>query len=770
MKERWKKGLAWPLLPFVLSFLLLVVLLCGLSQATEAEPAILSASQERVRPSLLDYQIGVSVCQQAANQVPTPGFERGGGNPWKPYDWYEDGPCIFSYDDPGPDSDRSARIAGTLSGENCKLRTRTDWIRVEPGRSYDYSALIKADLLEGDAYLRICFWSWQDDPPGWRSEGDAYTRQVTDTDGAWVEVSGSVTASVRAQYARIEATLTGPSAGSVWFDDIYWGLATCLEIIKSVDPPTATRGEPLTYTIVYSNTGREKATDVQVIETYKYVDFSNAEPFPDLSTNIWEIPTLSAGFTGTVTVWVRVQNDIDKNLAWIFNDFLIRSEEVELVTGTLPIPFYPNGGCKILLHLPLAEKPGEPGYQTDYGLNLENAGVCDGTVSLAAKSSRDWDVITPPTTIPLDSGESKWVTVSPVVPPDAPGGTIDTTFITATLACGSPCTETTTATATEVITTIVIPISLTNVTIGGPTTGHIDTTYAFIANVSPVTANQPITYAWRATEQSKVVTTVYAPEHAVFFAWGATGAQTIVVTATNALSTAIDTHVITIITSSLRVYLPLVLCRWPPEPPRLDSINYPVDKEKIDGSYDVCWSTVSRAESYVLEEGLDELFNPPTVVYTITGTFTDTYCYHVNGKDVAWYYYRVKACNGWGCTGWSNVEEVRAWEQEDNDSCSKANGPLISGEHYYGYPDDQYDCFKIHPDRKGQITMKLENHTGTCVNLILYYQSEANPVCRATRPPYEKTCDVISGPYCICIRTDQGHNRDTPYTLTATFP
>lgn len=104
MKEQLKNDVVRLLLPLGVSSVLLVVLLCGLAQAIESEAQVSFAtpSQETHRPSLLDYQTGVSVCQQTQNLVPNPGFEQGGGGPWKLDGWYEGGPCLFSHNDPGP--------------------------------------------------------------------------------------------------------------------------------------------------------------------------------------------------------------------------------------------------------------------------------------------------------------------------------------------------------------------------------------------------------------------------------------------------------------------------------------------------------------------------------------------------------------------------------------------------------------------------------------------------------------------------------------------
>jgi uncharacterized repeat protein (TIGR01451 family) len=328
---------------------------------------------------------------------------------------------------------------------------------VEPGRFYDYSAWVQADLVQGDAYLRTTFWSQQGEPPVWELLGEeSHTTSVTDTQGAWVKVTGSAQAPVNAEYARVEAILLESSLGSVWFDDVFFGLATCLDISKSDDLDPVEPGQTLTYTIVYSNTGRESATDVEIIEDYDdYVNFVDAQPPPSASTNIWEMPELLPGDSGTITVVVQVEDDTELRV-WLLNEVEIHSDEtVAPVCTTISTTILIAGDCVIVLYLPDVEKPGEPGYPTDYDLILWNAGSYDGQFDLVTTSSQGWDVIiTPSPPYTLTSGGLKEMTVSPVVPQDTSGGTVDVTFITATLVCELPCEP---AIETRAVTTTVDP-------------------------------------------------------------------------------------------------------------------------------------------------------------------------------------------------------------------------------------------------------------------------------------------------------------------------
>jgi uncharacterized repeat protein (TIGR01451 family) len=106
---------------------------------------------------------------------------------------------------------------------------------------------------------------------------------------------------------------------------------------------------------------------------------------------------------------------------------------------------------------------------------------------------------------------------------------------------GVRCAEGVVAVGEPVTTSIKISIiSLTSVTINGPTTGSVNTIYVFTATVSPPTATLPITYTWSpaplAGQGAAVVT----------YTWSSTGPQTITVKAVNAGNTVSDTHVITI--------------------------------------------------------------------------------------------------------------------------------------------------------------------------------------------------------------------------------
>jgi hypothetical protein len=101
-----------------------------------------------------------------------------------------------------------------------------------------------------------------------------------------------------------------------------------------------------------------------------------------------------------------------------------------------------------------------------------------------------------------------------------------------------------------------------DVTIIGSTAGITQTQYTFVADLSPNTATQPITYEWQATGQAPTTHPGGGLIDTVNFTWYVTGTQAITVTATNTYGIVTGTHVITIsdiLPGANTVYLPIVI-------------------------------------------------------------------------------------------------------------------------------------------------------------------------------------------------------------------
>jgi hypothetical protein len=100
-----------------------------------------------------------------------------------------------------------------------------------------------------------------------------------------------------------------------------------------------------------------------------------------------------------------------------------------------------------------------------------------------------------------------------------------------------------------------------------------------------------------------------------------------------------------------RVRIPVVMRdAGPPEgPPILNAIDNPGG----DYEYTVSWSAVVRATRYTLEEDDNAAFSSPATVSAGSGTSKA-----ISASAVGTYYYRVKASNALGESGWSNIQSV----------------------------------------------------------------------------------------------------------------
>lgn len=117
-------------------------------------------------------------------------------------------------------------------------------------------------------------------------------------------------------------------------------------------------------------------------------------------------------------------------------------------------------------------------------------------------------------------------------------------------------------------------------------------------------------------------------------------------------------------------YLPIVLKRYPPVPftPVLNTVEDPEE----DGFFLVDWESADQADSYVLEEDDNASFSSPTERYSGTST-----SWHATDKGPGTYYYRVKAVNSWGDSGWSTTRSVTIHSYERIRNAGFESGPEI---------------------------------------------------------------------------------------------
>jgi len=83
------------------------------------------------------------------------------------------------------------------------------------------------------------------------------------------------------------------------------------------------------------------------------------------------------------------------------------------------------------------------------------------------------------------------------------------------------------------------------VTISGPSSGYVGSSYLFTATTEPITATVPITYTWQASGQSQIVHSADWTD-TVTYTWNAIGEQMIELATNNSAGVVTTTHTITI--------------------------------------------------------------------------------------------------------------------------------------------------------------------------------------------------------------------------------
>ena len=110
----------------------------------------------------------------------------------------------------------------------------------------------------------------------------------------------------------------------------------------------------------------------------------------------------------------------------------------------------------------------------------------------------------------------------------------------------------------------------------------------------------------------------------------------------------------------------------PPSTPILDNPG----TTDADGSYRITWSYHTDATYYNLQEDTSSSFLSPTTYTPSVDAKSFT------GKGNGAYYYRVQACNGFGCSDWSNTESITVslGSISDNSYAGNIFGSVFEGD------------------------------------------------------------------------------------------
>ncbi len=182
-------------------------------------------------------------------------------------------------------------------------------------------------------------------------------------------------------------------------------------------------------------------------------------------------------------------------------------------------------------------------------VELSNVSVSDVTIDGPARISVDTSATFIATVIPISATQPiTYVWEATDFAPVIHGGGISNTHNFTWSVPGAKTLTVTASNATGVATntySVLIGMPPNTIKIEGPTTGQVNSTYAFTAAVNPLTVTQPITYVWEATDLAPVIhiggiSTTHS------FAWSVSGTKAITVTASNATGVATSTYSILI--------------------------------------------------------------------------------------------------------------------------------------------------------------------------------------------------------------------------------
>lgn len=158
----------------------------------------------------------------------------------------------------------------------------------------------------------------------------------------------------------------------------------------------------------------------------------------------------------------------------------------------------------------------------------------------------------------------------------------------------------------------IAPVPPESVEITGPVEGLVNTTYAFTAQVSPVSTTLPISYVWQVDGQEPVTHTSGLTDE-VDITWASADQYTVTVSASNAGGEVTDSHVVTITQPVVwLLYLPLTVKDYCPAPSSVDRTQWE-PAHAVEG-LPAGQSTIGT--SYVTPQGAGN-----EVLFTVQGQF-----------------------------------------------------------------------------------------------------------------------------------------------------
>jgi hypothetical protein len=271
---------------------------------------------------------------------------------------------------------------------------------------------------------------------------------------------------------------------------------------------------------------------------------------------------------------------------------------------------------------------------------------------------------------------------------------------------------------TLTVTTVCIPVSGADFAFVplAPQAGEVVTFTSAVA-----AGTMPITYTWDLGDGG------IGGGQVVTHAYGVTGVYTVTLTAANGCPSQ-DTA-----SKSVTVG----------EAPAAPVLN-PIENEDGDGDYTVSWSGSGGATGYTLEEAEEDSFAGATTAYV--GPFTSTL---VGGQSEGTHYYRVKATNAYGSSGWSNTESVLV----------SAPPPPAPGDGYE--PDDTCDDASVIVT--DGVLQRHTFHAEADQDWVSFQATAGMTYTIEARTPATSTADIVLEVYSSC---SGGYQQGQGYTFS----
>jgi uncharacterized repeat protein (TIGR01451 family) len=203
-----------------------------------------------------------------------------------------------------------------------------------------------------------------------------------------------------------------------------------LVVVKTADPAVAAPGEPLTYTLIFSNTGILTATGVVLTDVVpgelrgtRYTSRGAAITPTGALSYTWLVADLAPGMGGVVTITGLLAPDLSCGQVFTNTAAITAAADITPFNNSSYASLTVRSVYSLTVEPPADADSGDPGLDVVYALAVTNTGNCIDVFDVAANHL--WPTTYPATVGPLGMGEGATLNVTVSVPLGTAGGTGD---------------------------------------------------------------------------------------------------------------------------------------------------------------------------------------------------------------------------------------------------------------------------------------------------------------------------------------------------------